>query len=112
MPKEHLGRSECRRWFPRRLESVTDADGSEFQPDMNSISGIAVTAYLPPYITQATEIRPGESISPTVKFFSRDRKEPAPGTCRLQLEFVVGNNFSGNSGTGRLQNIVTKIEAN
>jgi len=99
--------------FPAGLKAVvTDTDGAEFLPEMNSVSGIAVAGFQDGYMFPATEIKPGDSISSSIKFFSRDRKKPASGSCRLQLEFVFGHDISNYRGTTKLQNLVTKIEAN
>ncbi len=98
--------------FPPLLKRVViDSDGSEFLPDMNSISGIEFSSYDSRYIVRATEIRPTDSMSTSIKFFSRAGKKPVPGSCRLQLEFLFSNDFHGNVGTARLQNFVTKIDA-
>ena len=99
--------------FPAGLKaSFADPEGNEFQPDMNSISGIALSAFDQGSIFQATEIGPDSSISPTIKFFSRQRRKATPGSCRLQLELACDDQSVPNqTGTARLQNFVTKIEA-
>jgi len=91
--------------------AVTDSSGSEFLPVMSSISGIAFTALQDGYIFQATEIKPNDSITPTIKFVSHASRQATSGSCRLQLEFLIGQSFSGATSPARLQNIVTKIAA-
>ena len=93
--------------------NVTDASGTEFTSDANGVSGIAATLLQYPSngFAQATEIKPGDSISATVKFYSREGRTPSTGQCNLQLEFLLGYDFSPGFGHCTAENFVTKIKA-
>ena len=91
--------------------AVTDAGGSEYRAQWNGISGIAFTAFQNGGFFQATEIRPNDSITATVKFGSYFNRQMSPGNCRLQLEFLVGRNFNGSFSAATEENLVTQIPA-
>ena len=90
---------------------VTDSVGSEFNCESQSVSGIAYGALQHGDFFAATEIKPNDSILATVKFYSRASMAPSPGSCRLQLEFLLGNKFNGTYGSATAHNLVTKIKA-
>jgi len=92
--------------------AVTDAGGSEFRGEWNSVSGIAFAASQNGGFFRATEIRPNDSVMATVKFGSYFNRQISPGNCRLQLEFLIGHNFNGSFGAATEENLVTQIPAN
>ncbi len=92
--------------------NLIDPSGNEFDTSWSRISGIAYTAYQHGGFFQATEIKPGDSTEATLKFFSHDSVSAAPGTCRLQLELLLGHEFRGNFGYATVQNLMTKVQAN
>lgn len=91
---------------------ITDANRSQFQSNSGEVTGVETAAYQQGGFFQATEIKPSESVSTTITFFSRAGAHASPGQCQVQLEFLVGNNFDGTFGTARVHNLVTKLEAN
>ena len=91
---------------------ITDPDGNEFGSDWSRVSGVAYAAYQHGGFFQATELSPNDSTVATVKFVSHAGISAAPGTCRLQMELLVGHQFVNGFGSATLQNLVTKIEAN
>lgn len=92
--------------------TLTDPGGNEFKSYPNRISGVAYTAYEHGGFFQATEIQPNDSTVATMKFVCLAGINVAPGTCRLQLELLVGQQFANGFGHATVQNLVTKIEAN
>jgi hypothetical protein len=92
--------------------AVTDAGGSEFRGEWDTVSGIAFAAYQNGGFFRATEIRPHDSTIATVKFGSYFNRQISPGNCRLQLEFLVGHDFNGSFGAATEENLVTQIPAN
>jgi hypothetical protein len=92
--------------------SITDPNGNQFESDWSRVSGIAYAAYQHGGFFQATEIPPNGSTEATVKFVSRGGISAAPGTCRLQMELLMGHEFVNGFGSATVQNLVTKIEAN
>jgi TolB-like protein len=91
---------------------VTDADGNEYPGDGRSVSGVVCTAFQRNGFWDPTELKPGESISTEVKFFPRSDRTPTAGTCRLQLEFLLGREVRDHFGPATVNNFTTKIEAN
>jgi len=98
---------------------VTDAQESEFEPNPGSVSGISIGTRLvymyqaPTRFTNATELAPNSSTTATLKFSSPDGKSASSGTCRLQLEFLVGHEQSnGSVGDVATPNLVCSLEAN
>jgi len=91
---------------------ITDSEGSEFNCESQSVSGIEATALQNNGFFHATEIKPSDSISAIVKFYSRAGRTATPGSARLQLEFLVGSGFNGGFGSAKAFNLVSKIETN
>jgi TolB-like protein len=95
---------------------ITDSAGSEFSADRISVSGISLGCfsrygYQPNTFSPATEIKPNDAITATVKFVSNDQKSPASGSCRLQLEMLLGLSFkNGAAGGVSVNNLVTKLD--
>ena len=95
---------------------LTDANGFEFVSDWSCVSGIDYTffaqyGYQGAGFYKATEIRPNDSITATVKFISRVNRTASAGQCSLQMEFLSGHDFSGGFGHCTAQNLVCNIEA-
>jgi TolB-like protein len=97
--------------------SVIDSDGVEFRNAPNGISGIqhsAIAKYRYPDTNpfSGTEIKPNESLTATVKYVSSGPKQPAPGRCKLQLDILVGHDFSNNKGIGESHTLICDLMAN
>lgn len=96
--------------------TVTDPQSFEFRSNPWGVSGLEHTPYME-YTQQdtgffrATEIKPGDSVSVSVKFASLTGNKASAGQCSLQLEFLLGYDFSGNFGHCKPHNLVTKIDA-
>ena len=91
---------------------ITDSEGYELESQWNWISGIAHAALQHGGFFNATEIKPKDEITATVKFASRDGRAILPGTCRLQLEILSGRDFNNGFGDATKQNLVTEIIVN
>jgi curli biogenesis system outer membrane secretion channel CsgG len=92
--------------------TLTDPQGNEFKSTWSRISGIAYTAYQHGGFFQATQINPNDAISATMKFRSDDGVSAAIGTCRLQLEILLGHEYHNNFGQATVQNLTAKVQAN
>lgn len=91
---------------------ATDSNDREFQSDSRVVSGVEWAYQQNGGIFRATEIKPKESLSATVKYFSRPGDLPSPGMCQVQLELLVANSFSGNFASATAHSLSAKIEAN
>lgn len=96
---------------------ITDADGVDFAAARSGVSGIEAAGherygYQQNGFSPATEIKPKDSISVTLKFLSADGKPPAQGRSNLQLEFLMGRDFGRGPGTVTVNNLVTDIGPN
>jgi curli biogenesis system outer membrane secretion channel CsgG len=95
---------------PGKYGIVRDSNGFEFLMSGDGSAGIvsaAVTRYMsvlsgtvlpPDHFYQATEIKPGETVSATAKFYSDENRIASAGDCSVQLEFLSGNDFNNGSG--------------
>lgn len=98
---------------------LTDAQGSQFLVEDNA-SGIPLGSPLiyfggqPPLrFSPATELAPNNSATGTLKFYSSEGRTPNAGACTVQIEFLLGHEYSNNSaGNASKPNLVTQIEAN
>jgi TolB-like protein len=97
---------------------LTDAQGSEFLVEGN-VSGISLGSPLVYFgqgslrFSPATELAPNNSVTATLKFYSPEGKAPNAGACTVQIEFLLGREYSNNSvGDASRPNLVSKIEAN
>jgi len=90
---------------------ITDASGSLFVTDFREVSGLTVTAHLHDGFFRATEIPPTNSLPTTIRFFSRGGSAATAGSCRFQMEFLTGYNFDGKFGPAKVNNLVTKLQA-
>ena len=91
---------------------ISDPDGNQFHTYWNAISGVAYAAYQHGGFFKATEIKPGDSLTATVKFISANGVNAATGICRLQMEILLGHEFQNGFGNANVQNLVTKVLAN
>lgn len=95
--------------------TLTDPNGEEFLTSKSGISGVECSTYFQYAQTAAfdpaTEIKPGDSLEATVRFFSQTANSASPGRCNLQMEILCASDYRNRSAQGRLQNLVTKIEA-
>lgn len=99
---------------------ITDSGGSEYFCQLASISGIGYASYEKARygygggdsFSPATEIKPGDSITITIKLVGSPGKPVAPGKCSLQMEFLVGHDFGGNAGSVTINNFVGDLKAN
>jgi hypothetical protein len=61
---------------------------------------------------RATEVKPGESITGTIRFRSRGSRSPTPGECSVSLEFLSTTSMnSGSGGMATQHNMTAKLEA-
>jgi TolB-like protein len=116
-PKKSLWVALHSDYYPHVNGTITDANGLEFGVDIASLSGIPTSQY-GPYryagtdpLSPASEIKPGDSISATVKFKSRDGRRASAGNCTLQLEVLVGQDFGGGDGTASVNNLMGTVKA-
>ena len=95
--------------------SITDPEGFEFTPQSGGISGIVVSLDDGQGIVGATEIKPNDSQSVTIKFSKYDDRDRAAtkGVCRVQVEFYISPEFKGGDygSKASLHNFVTQFEA-
>jgi curli biogenesis system outer membrane secretion channel CsgG len=96
---------------------LTDPNGSEFPADRTSVSGIQLAAYtqygyVPNSFSPATELKPNESLTAALKFRSPEGKRASPGSCQVQLEFLVGREYSSVATDVTVNNFVQDIETN
>ena len=94
-------------------QSLTDPNGNEFTDNDRTVTGVASTMLQYPAnaFTQATEIKPGDSTEVTIGFFSTQSRNAAAGVCRLQLGFLLGNDFNNGYGRCVLQTFMAKMDA-
>lgn len=90
--------------------TITDADGAQYSGSSIDVSGIAADSLQHDGFFHPTEMKPGESFPCTVKLHSSTGKAPSEGQCVLQMDFLVGHNFSGNFGSAVSKSLQAKIE--
>jgi TolB-like protein len=97
---------------------VRDEGGNEFHsgPYDQGVSGIpsimySQYGYQGEGFSKAAEIRPGDSIVATIKFFSHVNIAAQPGQCTVQMEILISHNFSNGHGRGTINNCVVKVKA-
>ena len=95
---------------------INDSAGAEFRANRMSVSGIQVGTfarygYTPNSFSPATEIRPRDAISATLRFASSRREVPAPGRCRIQLEILQGRNYDSAATDVSFDNFTADVEA-
>lgn len=92
--------------------SLSDSNDQEFQSDHREVSGVKTDLHQYGGFFRATEIKAKESISTSIKFFSRMGNTPAPGLCQLQLEILLAANFSGSPVPATAHSLSAKIDTN
>lgn len=97
---------------------LRDDVGAEFVsgPYDQGVSGIPSTmysqySYQGPGFSKAVEIRPGDSITATVKFVSRNGRVAEPKQYSVQMEFIISYDFNNGFGRGTVNNFSAKIKA-
>ncbi len=98
--------------------ALRDDAGAEFAsgPYDRGVSGVPSVMYSQygyqgPGFSKAVEIRPGDSIAATVKFFSRNGRVAEPKQYSVQMEFIISYDFSNGFGRGTVNNFSAKIKA-
>lgn len=97
---------------------ITDGNGNEFASyGGNSATGIEYAsyykdAYRKPEFSPATEIKPTESITVTVRFFAMNGIPPRAGTHRIHLQLLVGQEFGSSRSSVSVATLLSKISAN
>lgn len=91
--------------------SLIDTKGTEFQTDHRLIMGVQNSAHQHGGFFEATEIKPANATTATIKFFSRKGGFAEAGSVRLQLELLLGNSYERGFGEASIQNLICNIEA-
>jgi TolB-like protein len=98
--------------------ALRDDAGAEFSsgPYDQGVSGIPSIMYSQygrqgPGFSKAVEIRPGDSITATVKFFSANGRVAEPKQYSVQMEFIISYDFSNGHGQGTVNNFLENIKA-
>jgi TolB-like protein len=91
--------------------SLIDTKGTEFQTDHRLIMGVQNSAHQHGGFFEATEIKPANATTATIKFFSRKGGFAEAGSVRLQLELLLGNSYERGFGEASIQNLTCNIEA-
>jgi curli biogenesis system outer membrane secretion channel CsgG len=98
--------------------ALRDDAGSEFAsgPYDRGVSGIpsimySQYGYQGPGFSKAVQIRPGDSITATVKFLSRNGRVAEPKQYSVQMEFIISYDFNNGFGRGTVNNFSAKIKA-
>ncbi len=90
--------------------NLTDADGFQYTGSAGDVTGIAANSLQHDGFFHPTEIKPGESFPCTVKLRSYTGRPPTGGQCILQMDFLLGYNFSGNFGSAVSKSLQAKME--
>jgi len=85
--------------------TIIDRNGFEFVSTGGDVSGVASSS------TETTEIKPGNSISVTIKFHSLPDRKTSAGRCEVQLEFLLGTDLNNVYGQFTSQKFVAGIDA-
>ena len=97
----------------RLLASLVNPNKIQYESySQEHVSGIKASEYRNGMYEEATEIKPGESMTSTVGFISRSSRGPLiAGPCQLQMEILQGYKFEETNRQAKLINLVTKIHA-
>ena len=91
--------------------ALTDPEGNPFSATWEALSGVEYASNNGGF-SRATEIKPGQSLTATIKFRSHGRNKAVAGSCRLQLELLSSQSFRRDSlNPASVHNLVTKIDA-
>lgn len=100
-----------RSYTPGELNAlITDAEANEYPGQERGVRGVCCGGLSTGRFSEATEIKPKESISASATFQARNRAAIA-GPCQLQMEFLLGYDFSAGYGPGTAHNLVAKVVA-
>jgi hypothetical protein len=80
---------------------------------LKSINDISLTSApaAPDHFNQATEIKPGDSVSVAAKFFSDQNRIATPGQCNVSLEFLLANDFNNGYGQCTTHSFNAKLDS-
>lgn len=94
-------------------QSVFDPNNFEFVNADRDVSGLPSTLFQYPAnaFTEATEIMPGDSTEVTIAFHSTQSRNATAGQCRVQLGFLLGNDFNNGYGLCTKQSFMAKMDA-
>jgi len=94
-------------------QSLTDPNGYSFADADRDVTGVASTMLQYPAnaFTEATEIKPGDSTEVTIGFHSIQSRNATAGVCRLQLGFLLGDDFNNSYGQCVLKTFMAKMDA-
>jgi TolB-like protein len=88
--------------------SLTNPEENEFQASRWEAAGINVVD-LSRTDTPLSVLKPGESSSVTVKYYSSSFP-PKPGLCRINLQFLAGSIHKGKPEIPKVYNMIQKLE--
>ncbi len=99
--------------FGNAHQSVFDPNENEFVNADRTVSGVPSTMLQYPAnaFTEAAEIKPGDSTDVTIGFFSGPSRNATAGRCRVQLGFLVGDDFNNGYGQCVLRTFMAKMDA-
>jgi hypothetical protein len=99
--------------FGNAHQSVFDQNGNEFVNADRTVSGVPSTMLQYPAnaFTQASEIKPGDSTEVTIGFFSGPGRSASAGQCKVQLGFLIGNDFNNGYGQCVARTFMARIDA-
>lgn len=92
---------------------LVDSERFEFQTRDNYVSGIQCDElqYGDTFF-RATEIKPGDSVPVSIKFYSWSNRPASAGLCTIHLGILLGHSMNGNQGgKATAHNLVAKVEA-
>lgn len=91
--------------------NVTDASGNQYGASSQQVTGLEAEPIQYEGFFRATEIKPGDSVVSSIKFNSLRGRVPQTGQCNINLEFLLGYNYSGNFGNATSKSIQAKMVA-
>jgi TolB-like protein len=105
-------------------QTIRDSNGFEFLMDSYGSLGLVATMPVrdvqfyptgsppaPDHLNQATEIKSGDSVSVTVKFYSEEHRMASQGQCSVQLEFLLSDDFNSGNGRCTQKGFLARMEA-
>jgi hypothetical protein len=91
---------------------LVDSERFEFQTRDNYVSGIQCDELQYDMFFRATEIKPGDSVPVSIKFYSWSNRPASAGLCTIHLGILLGHSMNGNQGgKATAHNLVAKVEA-
>ncbi len=95
---------------------IVDANGQEYTPEYTSVTGVSAGVfsrygYQPNTFSPATEIKPEDSLTATIKFSPQEQTAIPSGQAKLQLEILVGKKYINDcAGDATVNNISTSVD--